>query len=635
VSSGSRMQFGPWVVLRRLGEGGFGVVYECQHIEDRRAHAAVKVLMRGTADGRMRERFAREHAALLRMTQEGIRNVPQVLEALGDADGEHPFYAMDFVHGTNFDELLYEGVDPRTHVRRLAVVARTMARAHALQLYHRDLKPSNLLLDRVRNEPVVVDFGSVRIGDESKFTMAGRGDLGLTPKYAPPEALVRGLSADASAEAWDAFSMGMILHDFLSGQPLDAPDEVSASKGGLLDYWLQLKLRGPLGLPEAAAARWPTIDALVQALTEPEPSQRPSLLQVAEALEEAATIVPVATPQRAPGDTAPATAPNTITVDEEPVRQPAPATVPEAPGPVIGVPVRPHAPRAPSQAPVAPVEEEEPERSSGALLVAALGLVVLAVALVVVGLVSGGPGEVVAPVVDPVAPIVVSTPSAAVIEVVSTPTPAPTPGPTPDAVARPSPTATIAAPTPTPGPTPAPAVTPTPRPADDSSALRSRLQALYDDGPDAAKAAIADPARLDEMLGALSSGGGSKDPELKQMAASVSSTLWGEVRKLGPGSKEQLARTLAAGQRLDRFASLPQTVEAGGAVGLAPFLVDEVAARAPKSAADARGCKSFRALLRQVSGELDGTQPWLLTACGVCAEGGVPLTGFCPAAAAP
>jgi hypothetical protein len=114
------------------------------------------------------------------------------------------------------------------------------------------------------------------------------------------------------------------------------------------------------------------------------------------------------------------------------------------------------------------------------------------------------------------------------------------------------------------------------------------------------------------------------------MAASVSGTLWSAVRKLGPASKEQLAERLSEGKRLDRFASLPGTVEAGGAVGLAPFLVDEVATRAPKSGADVGRCRSFGLLLRQVSGELSGDMPWLVTACEVCADGGSPLMGYCP-----
>lgn len=643
MSGGSRMQFGPWVVLRRLGEGGFGVVYECQHIEDRRSHAAVKVLMRGTGDERMRERFFREHAALLRMTQEGIRNVPQVLEALGDPRGEHPYYAMDFVHGTNFEDLLYDGFEPRTVVRQLSVVARTLSRAHALQLYHRDLKPSNLLLDTVRNEPVVVDFGSVRMGDDSKFTMVGRGDLGLTPKYAPPEALERATSVDASAEAWDAYSMGMVLHDYLSGQPIEPPDEVNAAKGALLDFWLQRKLRGPVELPDEPAAIWPDIAELIGRLTDPEPGLRPPMLHVAEVLEAAAARGP-----RRGGDSGaspdvagrPA---NTIVVEgEDSGRHTAvqsislPVAAPKVVTPVSATETKSASVAAAVQV-VAPVLAPEPDTdpAQGRLIAAAIALAVFA--LVLVGVIGffALQAEVSEPVVADATPAPTPEPAVAVVEPLApevaaeevaplTPTPRPAPGSI-EAVVQPTPA-------PTPPGTPVVA-TPTPPAGEDpAEELRRRLRALYDEGPDAAAAAIADPARLDDMLGALASGGQSKDPEVKQMAASISGTLWGQVRRLGPGSKEQLAQTLAEGRRLERFAALPEAVEAGGAVGLAPFLVDEVAARAPKTAADVRSCRGFRALLRQVSGELDGTQGWLVTACQVCGDGGAPLSGYCSAA---
>jgi hypothetical protein len=228
--------------------------------------------------------------------------------------------------------------------------------------------------------------------------------------------------------------------------------------------------------------------------------------------------------------------------------------------------------------------------------------------------------------VDPIVPVAEGVVAATdALDIVATPTPRVVQPSTPTPVQKVSPTPVVEVVKPT--PTPAPVV----NAPEGDSAVRE-LTRLYDEGPDAAAAALADPVQLDQMLRSLSEGGRSKDAEVREMATAVSATLWGEVRRLGPAKKEGLAERLAQGQRLERFAGLPEVVEAGGAIGLAPFLVDEVASRAPATAADVGQCRTFRRLLRQVSGELTPDLAWLGTACTVCADGGAPLTGYCPAA---
>ena len=169
-------QLGGFEILRELGQGGMGVVYEAhQTALDRRV--ALKVLQPHAAgDENLKRMFQREARAVARLDHP---NVVPIFE-VGEADGQ-PYFAMQLIPGGTLSQRLAEdGLSVREAVGVLAAVCRAVAAAHRAGVVHRDLKPSNILLDdEVR--PFVSDFGLSRMIDDESTVHSG-GILG-TPSY--------------------------------------------------------------------------------------------------------------------------------------------------------------------------------------------------------------------------------------------------------------------------------------------------------------------------------------------------------------------------------------------------------------------------------------------------------------------
>jgi tetratricopeptide (TPR) repeat protein len=207
---------GRYRILRLVGEGGMGVVYEAEQDQPRRA-VALKIMRPGTATPETLRRFAQESHALGRLQHPGIA---QVYEA-GTAEspfGPQPYFAMEFIHG----ETLNRYVDARQlQVRqRLDLMARicdAVHHAHQRGLIHRDLKPANILIDET-GQPKVLDFGVARLTD-SDVKRTQHTDLGQlvgTLSYMSPEqVLADPLELDTRS---DVYALGVILYELLAGR---------------------------------------------------------------------------------------------------------------------------------------------------------------------------------------------------------------------------------------------------------------------------------------------------------------------------------------------------------------------------------------------------------------------------------
>lgn len=207
---------GHYRILRLLGEGGMGAVYEAEQENPHRT-VALKVIRAGYASGEMLRRFENEAQALGRLQHPGIA---QIYEA-GTADtpfGKQPYFAMELVRGESL--LAYcdgRRLTVRERLELVAKIADAMQHAHQRGLIHRDLKPANILVDEA-GQPRILDFGLARLTD-SDAQATRQTDVGQimgTLAYMSPEQ-VRGDSEGIDTRS-DVYALGVILYEVLAGK---------------------------------------------------------------------------------------------------------------------------------------------------------------------------------------------------------------------------------------------------------------------------------------------------------------------------------------------------------------------------------------------------------------------------------
>ena len=202
---------GRYRVVRQLGEGGMGVVYEA-HDERLDRTVAVK-LMRDAVDGPQAiERFWREARA-------GAINHPHICQIyeLGE-DGGRPFIVMERLAGESLAERLARGALPAREAAQVALnLLDALEALHQRQVVHRDLKPSNVFV--TAHGIKLLDFGLARdIGGMADGTATRLTSPGLvvgTPHYMAPEQI----TGDRVDSRTDVFAAGAMLFEMLSGNP--------------------------------------------------------------------------------------------------------------------------------------------------------------------------------------------------------------------------------------------------------------------------------------------------------------------------------------------------------------------------------------------------------------------------------
>lgn len=207
-------RIGRYRIVRRLGEGGMGIVYEAEQDKPRRP-VALKVIRPGLVLPDDLERFDRESQILGRLHHEGIA---EIYEASVDDDGR-PFFAMELVRGTRLDEYARSHLpDWRERLRLFARVCDAVQHAHDSGIVHRDLKPGNILVDAA-GRPKVLDFGVARAQGADWQSAGGRtltGQLIGTPQYMSPEQIAE--DPRAVDGRTDVYSLGLILFELLADQ---------------------------------------------------------------------------------------------------------------------------------------------------------------------------------------------------------------------------------------------------------------------------------------------------------------------------------------------------------------------------------------------------------------------------------
>jgi eukaryotic-like serine/threonine-protein kinase len=215
-------EFGPYRILKALGEGGMGMVYLAER-EDLGSLVAIKILRDAWVSPARRERFTIEQRTLAQLTHPSIA---RLYDADTSPDGT-PFFVMEYVEGVPLTEYCARHkctIEQRLQLFRSVCEAVLYAHQHAV--IHRDLKPSNIL---VKNDGTVrlLDFGIAKqlesLGESVDQTMTGL--RMMTPAYAAPEQ-VRGEPVGIQT---DVYSLGVVLYEVLAGRlPFDLSNRTPA-----------------------------------------------------------------------------------------------------------------------------------------------------------------------------------------------------------------------------------------------------------------------------------------------------------------------------------------------------------------------------------------------------------------------
>jgi tetratricopeptide (TPR) repeat protein len=197
-------------ILRELGRGGMGVVYQARHLTLKRT-VALKMLLAGShASADERQRFRTEAEAVARLQHPGIVQIYEI----GDYQGL-PYVALEYCGGGNLkSKLAGNSLPPAEAAHLVEQLARAMAVAHQQRIIHRDLKPRNILLAD-SGAAKIADFGLAKKLDDPGLTHT-RVVIG-TPNYMPPEQ-ARG-DTSAVGPLADVYALGAILYELLTGRP--------------------------------------------------------------------------------------------------------------------------------------------------------------------------------------------------------------------------------------------------------------------------------------------------------------------------------------------------------------------------------------------------------------------------------
>ncbi len=208
---------GNYRVIRCLGEGGMGIVFEAEQERPRR-RVALKVIRNTMTRRQVFRRFELEAQVLGSLQHPGIA---QIYEAGSAPVGEtvQPFLAMEFVDGVPITEYLRkQKLGVRSILELFCKLCDAVQYAHQKGVIHRDLKPPNILVTE-SGQPKVLDFGVARVTDSDMQVTTQQTDIGQligTLQYMSPEQA----NADASQldTRSDVYALGMLLYELLAGQ---------------------------------------------------------------------------------------------------------------------------------------------------------------------------------------------------------------------------------------------------------------------------------------------------------------------------------------------------------------------------------------------------------------------------------
>lgn len=212
-------RIGPYRLIRLIGRGGMGAVYEARRDDQQfDQRVALKLIKRGMDTDFVRERFLRERQILAGLDHP---HIARLLDGGTTADGL-PYFAMEFVEGepiTSYCQRLELSLESKLKLFRDVCAA--VEHAHQKLVVHRDLKPSNILVtlnaDGKAGLPKLLDFGIAKLLSPDVGEAHTRTETAvrlMTPEYASPEQIRGGTITTAT----DVYALGVVLYELLTGR---------------------------------------------------------------------------------------------------------------------------------------------------------------------------------------------------------------------------------------------------------------------------------------------------------------------------------------------------------------------------------------------------------------------------------